>query len=346
MTTLARLSCSLAVLFCACSAGAAPWARLAEEAIERVARRTVCEAEERVILSRADDVPAILARYATAELDDAALRGRFRRLKGVDAALERELATLASPAERRFVVELAEGAQQAVARIPADDGRRILAYLDADGLAQSRVYGGHVVDGMVWVQSPQALEGLRVAVPPELRGEIAKRLGMDAAAVPNILDESQLAELWKAAVRRTGAGGAEFWRKWVAPHKGKWLVGGAFLAYLAMPESFHDGLGNLTEYGARKLAELGVDTAIAIPSGVLEGFWGALSRRYQEAPLRTALGSAAAAILIVLAVGPFRRLTFATIRATVSLLRGRERDRASPTAGTVGRVRSRTPLHE
>ena len=64
---------------------------------------------------------------------------------------------------------------------------------------------------------------------------------------------------------RHGDAGWSFWNRYVVPHWGKWLAGGALTAYLVAPEEFMDVTGTITEGGAKRLTELvGATTAAAI----------------------------------------------------------------------------------
>lgn len=109
---------------------------------------------------------------------------------------------------------------------------------------------------------------------------------------------------YKLVVRKTGSAAGKFYQDWVAPHTGKWLAAGLIAAYLAAPESFHDAAGNLTEYGARKLTETGID----VGARASQGFWQGMQNRFRAEPLYSSLGVALIVVCGLLCVPRFRWL--------------------------------------
>ena len=99
---------------------------------------------------------------------------------------------------------------------------------------------------------------------------------------------------YKSVVAKMGDGAGVFFHKVIEPHWGKWTAAGLTAAYLAQPEIFHDGLGQLTEYAIQKLLEAG----IRFGESASRGFQQALITRVRENP-----GSAMLVLAICLTVG-------------------------------------------
>jgi hypothetical protein len=64
-----------------------------------------------------------------------------------------------------------------------------------------------------------------------------------------------LEDFGRAMTRYDGASWS-FWQRYVRPHWGKWLGGGALGAYLISPETFQDAAGALSELGFEELTKL------------------------------------------------------------------------------------------
>ena len=302
------------LLFClysglALTAHAGQWTTLVEELAERAAGTEVRGAGERAFVFReSEDAARLFASQARGvSSPDAALLRRFQRLPGVDTALLQKFRGL-PPAEWRATVELGEGVQQVLRRYPGPEGERLLQHLDTAGLAQGRTYGDFVADGLYWLESDEALEALRLPMTPETRAGVARALGLSSA--PAELGEAEVASLWKSTVRKTGDGAGQFWRTYVAPHKGKWLVGGLLVTYLAMPETFHDATGKLTEYGTREVGKLLGDTVLGAGRGFFGGLGTSLNRQYAEAPVRTVITLGIVAGLLLIAIPRIRWLVW------------------------------------
>jgi len=332
------------VLACSGQLGAGPWVKVVEEIAERAAGAEARTAQRRLVIRETEEVSGILARRAAPSLEEAALLRRFERLQGVDDALRAEFKSLL-PAERRLAVELGEGAQRVLRLYPGRDGARVLQHLDAAGLAQSRTYGDFVIDGMAWLQSDEALAALRAPISDEAGSALARTLGLKS--VPAELSEREVASLWKSAVRKTGDGAGEFWRTYVAPHKGKWLAGGLLVTYLAMPEKFHDAAGKLTEYGAREIAKLLGNSAIGAGRGLLGGVGDSVKRHYAEAPVMTVLTVALIVVLLSLAVPRLRWLVWHKgLRRLLATPTGPAAARAAVSGGQPSALPTHTPLKE
>lgn len=259
-----------------------------------------------IVLRESDDAAKLLARR-TAPLADDVLTTRFNRLSGVDDTLRAEFRALA-PAEKRLVVELGEGVQIALRRYP-EDGLALIQKLDAGGLAQARTYGDFVLDGAHWLHTDDVAKALGAAkLMPEEASTLSRALGLKA--LPETLQPEHVAPLWKSVIRKTGEGSAVFWRTYIQPHKGKWLAGGLLATYLIMPEKFHDAAGNLTEYAARQLAELGIAVSSGAVRGVIWGPLAAFKSRYADDPLTTILGTILIVSLLLLAIPPIRRFAW------------------------------------
>ena len=258
----------------------------------------------RIFSQQADDAAKLLARKSPQHADEAKIFSRFRRLPGVDDSFNAEFRALPL-AEQRFIVELGEGAQSVLRRYP-QKGLNLLRHLDSDGLAQARTYGNFVVDGTAWLHSDEVFRALRATkLAPDQAVAITKTLGLKAA--PHTLQPEHLAPLWKSVVRKTGNGAGRFWTTYVLPHKKKWLVGGLLVTYLAMPEKFHDGVGNLTQYAVKALSGLGVSAATGAARGLVNGPIDAVKKHYAADPVGTTISLSLIGVLILLAVPPFRR---------------------------------------
>lgn len=275
--------------------------------------------ERRLILNESDEVAQMLSRRSPAVADEAALARRFDRLQGVNESLRAEFRSL-PVADRRLVVELGEGAQNLLRRMPADEGMALLQQLDAGGLAQARTYGDFVFDGAQWLRSDEVAQALTSrALAPEEVAALTRILKLKGA--PEAIRGEDVVPLWRSVVRRTGEGAGKFWKADIEPHKAKWLAGGLLITYLVMPEKFHDAAGNLTEYAIRNLSEMGVSVASAAGRGAVNGPIEAFQKRYADDPAGTLLGLALAVTLLLLAVPAVRHFIYFICRLFASLLR-------------------------
>ena len=130
---------------------------------------------------------------------------------------------------------------------------------------------------------------------------------------------------YKTVVRKTGGGAGRFYQDWIAPHKGKWLAAGLISAYLAAPEKFHDALGKLTEYGAKRLTEAGIDAG----AGISRGFWKGIGNRFSADPMHSTLG----VLIIVVCASLFIPRVRWLIRRSIQPLLGVPKDNVEPTQG-------------
>ncbi len=274
---------------------------------ERAAAGEARTAERKLVLRETEEAADVITRRLATTADEASMLRRFERLQGVDSALSHEFKAL-PVAERRIALELSEGAQRVLRLHPGVEGTRVLQHLDAAGLAQTRTYGDFVVEGMAWLESDEALAALRGAIPADVSAAIMRTLGLKSA--PSQLGEAEVAALWKSVVRKTGKGAGEFWAKYVAPHKGKWLGGGLVVTYLAMPEKFHDAVGNLTEYATRELAKLGVSATTGTGRGLIRGARESIARQYAADPFGTVATLVLIAVLLLLAIPGLRWLVW------------------------------------
>ncbi|NLX94729.1 MAG: hypothetical protein GXY83_00995 [Rhodopirellula sp.] len=308
---------------CANMVQAVGWTRLVEELAERAAASEARTAERKLVLRETEEAADVITRRLATTADEAAMLRRFERLQGVDSALSHEFKALPA-AERRIALELGEGAQRVLRLHPGVEGTRVLQHLDAAGLAQTRTYGDFVVEGMAWLESDEALAALRGSIPADVSPAIMRTLGLKSA--PSQLGEAEVAALWKSVIRKTGNGAGEFWTKYIVPHKEKWLVGGLLVTYLAMPEKFHDALGNLTEYATRELAKLGVSATTGAGHGLLGGARESIARQYAADPFETVATLVLIAVLLLLAIPRLRWLVWH---------KGLRRLLAAPTSETV-----------
>jgi len=284
--------------------------RQALELVEQIVKQTGRYSDDavRVLVREADDAVEQLARHS----DEAIARLlRSSEREEVEQLLDRRLKCLLRPdgavteafrrlplGERHLVLELGEAAQHLTTQYP-EDAARVLTKLGSGGLAQARAYGSGVFDGAIWLASDDTLATLRAVrlTPDQGRAvQLALRLNGPVEA----LSDDSIVPLWRSALRRTRGGAAVFWRDYVEPHKGKWLVGTALVAYLAAPESFHDAAGRLTEYGARELARLGITSVVGTGTGLLDGARSALAEHWARSPTKTIATLVGIAVLILL----------------------------------------------
>lgn len=88
------------------------------------------------------------------------------------------------------------------------------------------------------------------------------------------------------AIARHGEATIKFWDRYVQPHWGKWLTGGAIATYLVNPEGFQDAAGNLTEAGFHRLTELVGEVAAGAIRGTGQGA-GEAARSVSSAVIET-----------------------------------------------------------
>jgi len=159
----------------------------------------------------------------------------FRRFQDLtdDDMLRTAFRTVEDPWQRRLIVEVSESATD-ILRRNGDDGATILRNMDKEGLVFHRML-------------------------PESRHTIEAMFKDSADA--------------KTLLRKTGNHGAEFYEKYVRPHKKKWVAAGLFTAFFANPEYWINETGQLTEHAITKLAELGVSVAEGAARGTARGFF-------------------------------------------------------------------------
>jgi len=327
--------CFVSIFTTASALRAGPWTKVVEEIVEHAAGVGKRNTERVFVIREAERVSLPPIRF-----DEATLLRRFERLQGANPALRAEFKALPG-AERRIVVELGEGAEHVLNLHPGESGTRLLQHLDAAGLAQSRTYGDFVIDGMAWLQSDDALAAMRGSISEETRATIARTLGRSASIE---LSEREVAELWKSAVRKNSGGVGQFWRVYVAPHKGKWLAGGLLISYLAMPERFHDAAGKLTKYGAREIAKLLGDSMIGAGQGFVEGLSDSVERHYADAPVTTVAELVAIVVLVVLSIPRLRALVWRALVRPASAVP--EVTSAGQTAADKSKLPTHAPLRE
>lgn len=315
MLALARLCC-VTFMFLGCEGVAQAQAvkvveklasRAASSGVKLVPKGTV------IVLHESGEAAKMIAKKAAPMADDV-LTTRFSRLSGVDDTLRAEFRALA-PSEKRLAVELGEGVQVALRRYP-EDGLKLIQTLDAGGLAQARTYGDFVLDGAHWLQTDDVARALGATkLKSKEASALAKSLGLKT--LPETLQLEHVTPLWKTVIRKTGEGSGVFWREYILPHKGKWLVGGLLTTYLIMPETFHDAAGNLTEHAVRQLSELG----IAVSSGAARGIsWDpikSIHSRYAAEPVTTIFVSIFIISLLLLAIPSIRRTILNLVRCSL-----------------------------
>lgn len=289
--------CFTVTLLLALPLRAAVWTTVVEELAERASNMEAAKAGQQFVFHDTQEATDLIAQRFSNTIDEPAMLRRFEGLQGVDTSLIHEFNAL-PPAERRIALELGEGAQRVLKLHPGEEGTRILNDLDVGGVAQMRTYGDFVVEGMAWLESDDVRFAIHGNLPRDAATEIMQTLGLKT--VPTELGDQDVASLWKSVVRKTGGGAGQFWTHYIAPHKGKWLAGGLLVTYLAMPERFHDALGNLTEYGATELGKLGISVATSAGRGFASGITESVSRQYAAGPVSTVvtLGLIGALLLV------------------------------------------------
>lgn len=183
----------------------------------------------------------------------AARRGAVRSAlnsaaEGVDPALLRSLDDLDDVARETALV-LAEGGQHTSRVIPDIAARSALI----------RRGGLETLAGVGMYGEDAARAALRLDAAVQ-SGRVASRAGKSVT----VADFGRL-------LNKHGDAGWAFWSRYVRPHWGKWLAGGAVTAYLLAPEEFMDATGELTEQGAKKLTELVGAASAAVIRGVGAG---------------------------------------------------------------------------
>ncbi len=171
-----------------------------------------------------------------------------------------------------------------------------------------RTYGDFVVDGMAWLESDEVSFILRGKLPSEAAPEIMRTLALKT--IPTELADEEVASLWKSTIRKTGGGAGEFWQHYIAPHKGKWLTGTLLVTYLAMPEKFHDAVGNLTEYAARELGKLGISVPVSVGRGLINGIADGVARQYAANPVSTVVSLVVIGFLLLISIPGIRWLVW------------------------------------
>jgi hypothetical protein len=133
--------------------------RGSDGAAEATGRLFLREADDSLeaIARRSDDF-ARLAGRAEAPVAETALRGRFAKAVGADAALVRTFDDLA-PAEKRLVVEMGETAGRLARRYPGE-AEPMIRRLGVEGMTAVRVYGDDVAE-VIAREGPESVNVLR-----------------------------------------------------------------------------------------------------------------------------------------------------------------------------------------
>ena len=210
-----------------------------------------------------------------------AVPSRFRGLGGPIDDLPRRLGTekISLPASVRADGRLAGDLQSAL-RTASEREAQGLTYLLRLGDDALRDGGARVLPVLRTIDSDDAK--LLVVLPQRESIELLREQGLvyEAAARAFTSGNEALRPVvdGRVSLLKAYAKGSspvlELYDKYVSPHLGKWIAGGALVAFLASPDRFIDGAGRLTEHAVAELGRLG----IAVAGGVTSGLEAALRR--------------------------------------------------------------------
>ncbi|HYH65200.1 MAG TPA: hypothetical protein VD866_10945 [Urbifossiella sp.] len=202
------------------------------------------------------------------------------------------------PAEKAVVADFVEAQARVVRAHP--EGARTAAWLTPEGIAQTRVHGPWVADIGRQLSGPEAA----------------------AALARSGLSESAASRLFRAAVRKTGAGLDVFWRNVVVPHWGKLLAAGGLAYILTHPDEFVDAAGDLVEGATQRLATFGVRLADKLPGEIGESVRGVVWAEARDRPVGTVVAGVAGVAGVLLLLRKFVRWYAAAWRGGPALPSG------------------------
>ncbi|MDR0706203.1 MAG: hypothetical protein LBF88_14615 [Planctomycetaceae bacterium] len=189
--------------------------------------------------------------------DSAVLKNAVKtELYSIDPSLVRFADELDKPSQQYLLV-LGNGAKTCEKNLPDMLQRaKFLERGGAETVAAAGMYGDEAAKAAMRFDA--ALHG----------GKIISPQGMRAV---------QLEDFGKLFTKY-GDAANNFWMKYITPHWGKWLTGGALAWYLLDPQGFMDTVGNLTEEGIKRLTQAAGDVAATAISGVSKGIEQAMEK--------------------------------------------------------------------
>jgi len=174
-------------------------------------------------------------------------------LRTVDPSLVRFADELDKPS-KEYLLVLADGAKTCEKNLPDIASRgKFLERGGADTVTAIGMYGDEIAHSAMRVDT--AIQG--------------GKLGLANAACP--IQRAVTTADFGRLFTKYGERAQTFWTKYVTPHWGKWLGGGALAWYLLDPEGFMDTAGALTEEGLKRLTQCVGDVAAVAISGVSKG---------------------------------------------------------------------------
>jgi hypothetical protein len=177
-------------------------------------------------------------------------------LQRVDPSLIRFADELDKPS-KEYLLVLGQGAKTCEKNLPDMVQRaRLLERGGADTVTAIGMYGDDIAKSAMRVDA--AIHG----------GKLVSPAGMRAVTLAD----------YGTLFTKYGDAANTFWTKYVVPHWGKWLIGGALAWYLLDPEGFMDTAGNLTQEGLKRLTECVGDAATVVIKGVSEGVGNAVEK--------------------------------------------------------------------
>jgi hypothetical protein len=210
---------------------------IVEQAGRSRALRESIEAEMRIVR----DVPQATRRTE-------AILKLIRDSSAIDPVIMRRIGELDGPAQEAALA-IARGGSGIATAVP-------------DVAARSRMVkaGGPELLAAVGAREARAAQDVALQAYRVQQAIEAGTLASKAGRAVSVADFGR-------AVARHGEATITFWDRYVRPHWGKWLTGGALAAYLVAPETFQDAGGNLTDAGFRRLTEL----VGAVAAGAIRG---------------------------------------------------------------------------
>jgi hypothetical protein len=170
-------------------------------------------------------------------------------LRTIDPSLVRFADDLDKPS-KEYLIVLGEGAKTCNKNIPDMMQRaKFLEKGGAETVTAIGMYGDDIAKSAMRVDS--AISGGKLISPKGMRAVTLNDYGK--------------------LFTKYGDNAKTFWDKYVVPHWGKWLVGGALAWYLIDPEGFMDNAGNLTKAGLERLTQCVGDVAAIAIEGVSKG---------------------------------------------------------------------------
>lgn len=218
-------------------------ARGAEKALARSAEKPLVRSGAKYFARSADDGIETAAR----EFDGFLKRGGRTEHSAAEALLDARFSKLASREPRLT----------SAFRTLSVSEKRVVVEMSETAQAIARRFPDEA-ETIIRKLGPEGMAAARIYGP-----DVARTIAQEGPETVGIL-------------RKTGAGGWEFFTKNVLPHKKKLIAAGVFAAFLANPERFTDTAGKATQYAAEQFARAGIKLAGAFGGGVADGVAGSL----------------------------------------------------------------------